>query len=72
MFGDIHASITGTIKWHLLDHVCDEIARIGGLYWDDAGMYEGSHKLFRKAYNSTSRRTRKSMDESVVVMEQSY
>lgn len=35
---DIHASRMGTIKWNLLDHVFDDMARIGGLYVNDAGL----------------------------------
>lgn len=70
VFGDIHESRMGTIKWHLLDHVCNEINRIGGLYLNDAGLYEGSQKLFKKGYQYTSERTRTSMDENFAVMEQ--
>lgn len=47
VFENVQTSGMGTVKWHLEDHVCDNIARSGGLYLNDAGNHEGSHKHFR-------------------------
>lgn len=38
---NVHKSGMGKVKWHLLNHVLDEISRIEVLYLNDAGTYEG-------------------------------
>lgn len=68
VFGRTHTSGLGTMKWHMLDHVCDDIIRLGGLYLNDAGLYEASHNQFKRAYHSTSQRTRSAMEESVTLI----
>lgn len=59
----------GIVKWHLLNHVCDDIARIGGLYLNDSSIYECPHKTFKNAYKLTSQWTISSMDDSSSVIE---
>ena len=61
----------GTVKWHMLDHVADDIVRNGGLYLCDAGLYEYSHILFKQAYRQTSKRRHSAMDDAVSRLGQS-
>ena len=39
----------GTLKWHLLDHTCDDINRLGSFVVCDAGVFEESTN-FSKQY----------------------
>jgi len=55
----------GTLKFHLLDHIGDDIRRMGGLHVGDAGIYEHSHVHFKQHYRGTSRRRRSAMDETI-------
>ena len=66
VYGDYHPSNLRTEKFHLLDHVCEDIQRLGGLQWGDAGLYEHSHTKFKTAYRATSGRKHSAMRESVL------
>ena len=41
----------GTLKFHLLIHICEDLNRLGSILVCDAGIYEQSHKLFKFIYN---------------------
>lgn len=48
LFGNVQTSGMGTVKLHPLDHGCGDMDRIGVLYLNDAGIYEGSHKISKR------------------------
>ena len=68
VFGSYQKSGMGTVKWHLLEHVADDIVRNGGLQLCDAGMYEYSHIIFKQSYARTSKRRNSAMDESIAIV----
>lgn len=65
LFGSTQASNIGTVKWHMLNHVCEDIRRIGSLSLIDAGLYEYAHKFFKAVYKTTSGRKHSAMDETI-------
>ena len=68
VFAAYQKSQMGTVKWHMLDHVPDDIVRNGGLFISDAGLYEYSHILFKQSYRKTSMRRRSEMDDAVATL----
>ena len=67
LYGDHHSSQLCTEKFHLLDHIGEDIRRLGGIRFGDAGLYEYAHTLVKKAYRSGSRRKKSAMDETVTL-----
>ena len=65
LYGEFHASQLGTEKMHMLDHIPDDIRRLGGLRYCDAGLYEYSHTMVKSAHKATSRRRHSAMDETI-------
>ena len=65
-YGEYQPSRFRTEKFHLLDHVCEDIERLGGLQCGDAGLYEYSHTMVKTAYRSTSGRKHSAMRESIL------
>lgn len=65
LYGKYQASKMCTPKFHLLDHVCSDIERMGGLQYGDASQFEHSHVNIKAAYKGTSKRKRSVMDETV-------
>lgn len=53
VFSAYQKSEMGTVKWHLLDHVANDIIKNGGLHLCKAGLYEYSHTIFKKSYERT-------------------
>lgn len=43
----------GTVKWHMLDLLSDDIAKNGGLLLYNAGVYEYSYTIFKQSYEKT-------------------
>lgn len=69
LYGKFHPSSLSTEKFHMLDHIAQDLRRSGGLRFGDAGLYEYSHTLVKKAYRSGSKRKANSMDETVALFE---
>lgn len=55
----------GTVKWHLLDHVADDIVRNGGSFLCDGGIYEHSHTISNHSRAKKSIRRSTEMDDSI-------
>lgn len=52
-------------KWHLLDHICEDLLRYGNLSTLDACLYEYSHGPLKGDYEGGSRRHRSALRETV-------
>lgn len=52
----------------MLDHICEDIQRLRGLQFSDAGLFEYTHTRFKKAYKGTSRRTESAMEETIAIL----
>lgn len=57
-----------TLKFHLLDHVVEDLSKFGGLNILDASPYEHFNTFFKQSYRSTSKRIATRMDETVTNM----
>ena len=65
LYGGYSVSELCTEKFHLLDHVVQNINRLGGISWGDAGVYEYSHTLVKSAYRCGSKRKASAMDDTM-------
>ena len=65
LYGPFHASKLGTEKMHMLDHIPDDIRRLGSLQFNDAGLYEYSHTIVKNAHKATSGRKHSAMAETI-------
>ena len=65
MLAEYHTSGLGTLKFHMLDHVVDDLADLSGIQFSDASFYEHSHVYFKEMYRSTSKRRTTVMSETV-------
>lgn len=65
LYGSYQASGMGTPKFHLLDHICYDLERMGGLQYGDASQFEHSHVVVKDLHRNTSKRKRSEMDETV-------
>ncbi len=66
VFGKYQKSTMGTLKWHLLDHICEDMNRLGSMIVCDAGIYEQSHKLFKYVYNTaTNKRQTTALEHTI-------
>lgn len=65
LYSQYQPSGMGTPKMHLLDHVCSDIRRNGGLQYSDSSYFEHSHVSAKEHYRGTSRRKSSAMDETV-------
>lgn len=63
--GPFHPSELRTLKFHLLDHLCDDIRTSGGMQYVHAGPYEASHTMFKEHYRKTSCRKSTAMEETM-------
>lgn len=68
LFADFQKSHFATLKFHLLDHICDDILRLGGLHYGHAGLFEHAHTIFKRAYRATSKRTSTAMEETMAIL----
>ena len=66
LFGDHQRSRFRTEKFHALDHICQDIRRMGSIVSGDAGLYEHAHTLVKTAYRSGSKRRQSVMDETIL------
>ena len=66
LYSDHQVSQLCTEKFHMLDHICEDIRRLGGIKFGDAGLYEYAHTLVKNAYRSGSKRRNSAMDETVL------
>jgi Plavaka transposase len=57
VYAEHQASGMGVPKFHVLGHLVDDIRQFGSLPNYSADFYEASHKLFKHAFNQTSRRS---------------
>lgn len=71
LYGPYQSSEMGTLKFHLLDHLVDDIRRMGGVGPLDAGLYEHSHLIVKRWYSKTSKRRETAMSESMELMHRS-
>ena len=55
-----------TVKWHMLDHIPDDLRMYGGLEYLDAGLYEYAHTIPKDAYRRSSRRHATALSESIM------
>lgn len=65
LFASHQPSQLRTEKFHMLDHIVQDIRRMGGIVFADAGLYEYTHTLVKQAYRTGSRRRQTAMDETV-------
>ena len=71
VFGPYQKSNMGTLKFHLLDHLVEDLGRFPNIEVLNAGIYEYSHCIVKRMYNHTSRRKNSAMSESVRMLERS-
>lgn len=55
----------GTLKCHMLDHVVEDLMRMGSLVYNDAGLYEYADITSKRLYKLTSTRRRSAMRETI-------
>lgn len=65
VLGDHHATQLKTLKFHLLDHLGNDIRRMGSLQAVDAGVYEHAHLIFKRQYQRTSKRRCTATSETI-------
>ena len=65
LYGAFQVSGMAVPKFHMLDHLPDDIERIGSILSMSAGVFESAHKEFKHEYKSTSRRRRAAMEETI-------
>lgn len=58
----------GTVKWHMLNHVAEDIVRNGGLYLCDPGLYDYTHTTFNQPYAKTSKKRMYAMGEFISIV----
>ena len=63
LYSQYQVSGLRTENVYALDHICDDIRRMGSLRNSDAGLYESSHIKVKEAYRSGSKRKHITMDE---------
>jgi len=59
-----------TLKFHLLDHLVDDIEKYSSLAYLDAGPYEHYNAVIKQFYRKTSKRLNTALDETVRRMDQ--
>lgn len=64
-FKKYHASGLCTCKWHSLDYLADAVTDAGNMHVLHAGLYESSHRFFKRVYRRTSQRTSSVMEKTV-------
>lgn len=64
-FARYQASSMGTSKFHLLNHVVEDIRATGGIEYLSSSLYEKSHKSFKEDHARTSRRIATVMEETL-------
>ena len=69
LYQEFHPSGLCTEKMHMLDHIPFDLRRAGGLRYGDAGLYEYSHTLVKRAYKCGSKRKANAMDETLAIFE---
>ena len=65
LYGSYHASMLCTEKFHQLDHIGEDICKMGGLRSGDAGLYEHEHTDIKRANRSGSRKKKTAMEETI-------
>jgi len=60
-----------SLKFHLLEHLPEDIATFGALHHMDAGPYESAHKLFKRELDKTSKRKHTVTREALQHLERS-
>ena len=70
IFQQHHPSGLRTLKFHLLNHLADDIAETGGLQHVEAGIYESAHQSFKRHHRRTSMRHSTALEETCKRMEQ--
>ena len=65
VFGRYQKSNMGTVKWHLLNHIVDDMLRLGSMIVCDAGIYEQSHRLFKFIYETTNKRLSTAIHDTI-------
>jgi hypothetical protein len=68
IYGKYQRPGMGTNKFHLLDHVVEDVMRLGSLLLLSADSFESSHKSVKEAFTATSQRNATWMPESFAVM----
>ena len=56
VFKTYQSSEMGTLKFHLLDHLVDDLERVESYTVLDAGLYEYTHVFSKRAYRRTSKK----------------
>lgn len=69
MFGAYHKSGMGTVKWHMLSHVSEQIVRNSCSFLGVSGLYKYSHIISKQEHQKTSKRISKAMDYSLALVE---
>ena len=64
-YKDYQPSEMGTPKFHMLDHICYDIERMGGLQYGDASYFERAHISLKERFREGSKRKSSSTDEVV-------
>ena len=65
VLGRYHGKSLCTEKFHMLDHLSEDIKRTGSVHTMSAGLYEHSHVSFKNNYRSTSKRREEALQSSV-------
>ena len=64
-YANYQPSRMGTLKFHLLDHLVEDLKRLGTVDVMDAGLFEQSHTRFKRKYKGSSQRHGTAMKESI-------
>lgn len=59
--------IRNWIKWHIMDHVADDIVRNLGRFFFHERLYDFSHIIFKNSYQKTSKRRSTAMKRSYYI-----
>lgn len=68
LFGTTQASNMGTVKWHMSNHIFDEIRHVGSLSSLDAVLKKYAQTFFKTGYKTTYGRRNSSVDEIIKKM----
>ena len=62
VFGQYHGNQLCTEKFHMLDHLIEDLKQVGSIHFISGGLFESSHTNFKRHYRTTSMRKREVMD----------
>ena len=71
IFHPFHPTQLAFLKFHLLDHLVEDLLSRGSIQHMDVGVYENSHLIFKSQYKRTFRRRSTAMQDTIARIEHS-